>query len=400
MRFTILVALVAILSLTALAGDWGYFRGPNADGISRETGINKDWAAKPPAMLWKIPMNDQGFAGPSVAAGKVFIIDHQNDRDYVRALKLADGTPVWTFDYPNTGKTDAYGYTETTPIYDNGKLYTQSSLGQVNCLDAETGKPIWNCNLQTDFGARPPGWLLAASPVIDGDKVILCPGAEKGAVLALNKNTGKLIWQGGGNAMPGYATPAIATIQGIKQYVVFLSDTLNGVEAETGKLLWSFPWITRPDVNAVMPLISGNSIFITSNYGRGCAMVDITPDGPVKRWENKNMHAHFSSPIGIGNLIYGTSDPGRMVCINPEDGTVRWRQQGFEKGGLMAIDGVFLVLDGSNGQLAMVEINPDAYKELGRFTPLGGNFSWAAPVVANGKLLIRNKTALACFDLK
>ncbi|MHB0935247.1 MAG: PQQ-binding-like beta-propeller repeat protein [Armatimonadota bacterium] len=400
MRFTILVALIAILSLSALAEDWGYFRGPHADGISRETGINKDWAARPPAMLWKVPLHDQGHAGPSVAAGKVFIIDHQDNKDIVYALNLADGKPVWTFEYPNTGRTDAYGFTETTPVYDNGKLYTLGSLGQVYCLNAETGKPIWSCNLVADYGARLPSWLLAVSPVIDGEKVILCPGSEKGAVLALNKNTGALIWQGGGADKPGYAVPVVATILGVKQYVVFSATSLNGVEAETGKLLWSFPWRTAYDVNAAMPIVGDNFVYITSNYGRGCALVEVTADGPVKRWENKNMHSHFSSPLAVGNLIYGTSDPGRLVCMDPwEDGKIRWQQKGFEKGGLIAIDGVLLVLDGRTGELAMVRITPDAYQEMGRFTPLGGQ-SWTAPVVANGKLIVRNKAELACFDLK
>jgi len=400
MRFIALAVLAAFLASAVPAADWPYFRGPNSDGISRETGINKDWTARPPALLWKIPMHDEGFAGPSVAAGKVFIIDHQDNKDFVHALNVADGTPVWTFDYPNTGKTDAYGYTETTPIYDNGKLYTVGSSGQVFCLNAETGEKIWSCNLVADYGARLPGWMMAISPVIDGEKVLFCPGAANGAVLALNKNTGAVIWQGGGTDNPSYAAPVITTIQGVKQYVVFLCTSLNGVEAETGKLLWSFPWKTTCDVNAAMPLIIGNSIFITSNYGRGCALVEITPDGPVKKWENKNMHSHFSSPVVMDGMIYGTSDPGRMVCINPADGTLRWQQRGFEKGGLMAIDGALLVLDCANGQLAMVQISPEGYKELGRFTPLGGSFSWCAPVVANGKLLVRNKTALACFDLK
>jgi len=401
MRFTIMMALVALLSLAAMAADWPYFRGPRADGISAETGINKDWTARPPALLWKMPMHDGGHAGPSVAAGKVFIIDHVDNKDIVYALNVADGKPIWTFEYPNTGKTDAYGYTETTPVYDNGKLYTQGSLGQVFCLNAETGEKIWSCNLVADYGARPPSWLLAASPVIDGEKVILCPGAEKGAVLALNKNTGALIWQGGGTDKPGYTAPVIAIILDIKQYVIFSATSINGVETETGKLLWSFPWRTPNDVNAAMPLVIGNSIYITSNYGRGCALIEITPEGPVKKWENRNMHSHFSAPLLIDNFIYGTSDPGRLLCMDPrEEGKIIWSQRGFEKGGLMAIDGVLLVLDGANGQLAMVEVSPEAYKELGRFTPLGGSFSWTAPVVSDGKLLVRNKTEFACYDLK
>jgi len=400
MRFLALVALATFLSLVAPAADWPYFRGLYADGISRETGINKDWAARPPALLWKIPMNDGGFAGPSVAAGKVFIIDHQGANDVVLALNQTDGNKVWSFEYLNDGN-NGYSFTDTTPVYDNGRLYTLGSKGQVFCLDAETGAKIWSCNLITDYGARLPSWLLAMSPVIDGEKVILCPGSAKGAVLALNKNTGAPIWQDGGTDKPGYTTPVIATIQGIKQYVIFSATSLNGVETETGKLLWSFPWRTPNDVNAAMPIVGSNFIFITSNYYRGCALVEITPEGPVKRWENKNMHSHFSSPVALGNLIYGTSDPSRLVCMDPWDsGKVRWEQKGFEKGGLMAIDGVLLVLDGANGALAMVQVSPDGYQELGRFTPLGGSFSWTAPVVANGKLLVRNKTALACFDLK
>ena len=401
MRLTVLALLGAfMLSLGALAAEWPRFRGPFDDGISRETGINKDWAARLPNQLWNAPMSDGGYAGPSVAAGKIFIIDHAGSKDIVRALKLATGETVWTYEYEDTASNN-YGFSQATPLYDNGKLYTISCMGKVFCLNAETGEKIWGANLVADFGGRLPSWRMATSPFIDGDRLILIPGApNNGAVVALNKTTGQLLWKGGGSDIPGYATPVVATIQGVKQYVIFSGTSLNGVETETGKLLWSFPWKTQHDVNAALPLVAGNSIFITSNYRRGCALVEITPDGPVKAWENTNMHSHFSTPVVIDNLIYGTTDPGKLVCLDPRnEGKIVWEQRGFGKGGLIAVDGVLLVLDGNNGDLAMVKATPEAYQELGRFRPLGGQ-SWTAPIVADGKLIIRNQKTLAVYDLK
>jgi outer membrane protein assembly factor BamB len=196
MRFMALAVLAVCLALTAVAADWPCYRGPFAEGTSPETGINKDWAQRSPKELWRVPMNDRGFAGPSVAAGKVFIIDHQGDKDIVRALDLTTGTTRWTFEYQDANSHN-YGFSQSTPAYDNGQLYVLSCSGQVHCLNAETGAKLWNCHLVKDYGARTPTWRFAMSPLIDGEKVILCPGATDGAVIALDKTTGKLIWKGG-----------------------------------------------------------------------------------------------------------------------------------------------------------------------------------------------------------
>jgi hypothetical protein len=190
-----------------------------------------------------------------------------------------------------------------------------------------------------------------------------------------------------------------ATINGKAQYVIFTSQALKGVDTATGSVLWSFPWKTGAECNAATPLVMGNSIFIATGYGHGCAMVDITPEGAKSRWENKEIQAHFSSPIFSGGYIYGTGDPGVLACLDPATGKALWRKEGFEKGGIAAVDGTILALDGAGGDLVMAAIAPDAYKELGRLTPLGGQ-SWTAPIVANGKLIVRNKTTLACYSLK
>lgn len=378
--------------------DWPQFRGPKGTGISPETGINKNWSAKPPKLLWTADMHDGGYAGPSCAEGLVFIIDHQGSQDVVRAIGLADGKDRWTYKYDSPAQ-DNYGYARSTPSYSEGKLYTVSQLGLVNCLDAKSGKPIWSRNVQSDFGGKMPGWNYAGSPLVDGNKVILTPGGQNAGMVALDKNTGKTIWQGGSNAVPGYSTPNLATINGVKQYVVMYAKGVMGVDAASGKLLWYSRWETSYDVNAADPIVIGNSVFITSGYGHGCSLIDITSSGPVKNWENGAIQGQFASSIYSGGYIYGTGDPGLLTCLNAKNGSVVWSQKGFEKSGAIGIDGAIIGLDGG-GNVILCEMSPSGYKELGRLrAPLGGQ-SWTAPIVAQGKLIIRNKNQIACIDIR
>ena len=398
MRFAMCAILLAtFLSLAACTADWPHFRGPNADGIAPETGINKDWLTRPPKRLWLTAMSDNGFAGPCVADGKVFIIDHQNGKDVIRALDFTTGKELWTFVYQDM-QVSNYGFSQSTPTVDNGKLYTVSRMGQVFCLNAGTGEKIWSCDMVAELGCRLPPWQIATSPLIDGEKLILCPGSPNGTVAALEKSTGKLLWRGGGSEPTGYATPVIATINGTKQYVVVSEASLNGVDAGTGKLLWTFPWRTDMNVNAASPVIDNNLVFITSAYDHGCALIEITPQGPVKRWENTNMQSTFTTPILANGFLYGTSDPGKLVCLEMKTGDVRWSQSGFEKGGLIGVEGTLLVFEGARGNLVMVKITPDGYQELGRYKPLGGQ-SWTSPIIADGKLVVRNPGLLACYNM-
>ncbi|MGC9320248.1 MAG: PQQ-binding-like beta-propeller repeat protein [Armatimonadota bacterium] len=398
MRLLRLVALVvcAITVSSALAADWPYWRGPNRDGIAPDTGINKDWNQRPPEMLWQLPMHDGGFAGPSAAGGRVFIIDHQGDQDIVRAIDLSSGEVLWQTSYQDLAKAD-YGYSRSTPVYDEGRLYTISYLGKVHCINAEDGQIIWSLDMQQDLSGRRPRWGYAMSARIDGEKLILVPGAESGCVAAVNKNTGETIWQGGSDDIPGYSTPVKATIQGIDQYVVFTGKSLTGVRAEDGQLLWRVPWETEWDVNAATPIVSGDNVFITSNYGRGCAVIAVEADGARILGESKGIAAHFNTPAYYQDYLFGPSNPN-LVCLDPRNLQVMWQQPGFERGGVVAVDGVIIAMAGKTGHIAMVEATPEGYNELGRIQPLGGQ-SWSPPIIADGKLIIRNTEALACLDL-
>jgi len=382
----------------AATTEWPNFRGPNHDGKSAETGINKDWKAKPPKELWRITLGDDGYAGPSVAAGKLFIIDHEGADDVVRAVDIKTGKDVWSFRYPDARKGN-YGFSRSTPAYDNGKLYTLSRVGNLHCLDAEKGTKIWQRNIKQDFQGVFGSWEYAYSPLVDGKNLIVCPGGPNAAVVALDKETGKDVWKGGGSDQAGYATPVIATIGGKRQYVVFTGEGLVGIDPGGGAALWKFPWVTAHKVNAATPIVIGDSVFIASGYGVGCALVKIEGNNAKQVWHNKEIKAHFSSAILHDGMIYGTGDPGELVCLDPKTGAGRWHQKGFEKGGIVAVDGVLIAQDGAGGDLIMVKLDPTKYEELGRIKPLGGQ-SWTTPIIADGKIFVRNKQALVALDLK
>ena len=173
------------------AADWPQFRGPRHDGISPEKGIRKSWRPAP-KQLWKVAMTDNGYSGPAVAGGRVYIIDHQGKNDIVRALNLRTGKEIWRFSYPDAER-DNYGFARATPTVSDGKVYTLSRTGMLHCLDAASGKKRWGLNIITTFSGKPGQWDLGASPFIDGNKLIVVPGGAKATVVALNKETGKPI---------------------------------------------------------------------------------------------------------------------------------------------------------------------------------------------------------------
>lgn len=396
---TLLIAL-CLLTTVAVAADWPHFFGPASNGMAPDTGLNNNWTARPPAVLWKIPLGDNGFTGPSVADGKVFILDHQGNQDVVRALRLQDGQEVWRFAYDQQ-TADEFGNARCTPTYADGKLYTVSATGVLLCLNAANGEPVWNKNLIRDFGGKRPQWWYSFSPLVDGDRVVVQTGSPSGNVAVLNKDNGDTIWVGGNTDGCGYATPIVADILGVRQYVIAAAASVVGVDRDNGRVLWSVPWKNKCLVNASQPVVAGNFVFITSGYAIGCALYEITPQGPQQRWANREISAHFSSPVFYDGFLYSNSDSGggSLVCMSPQQGQVAWKQGGFEKGGLLIADGVIIAMDGRGGDVIMVKADAAGYQELGRIKPLGGQ-SWTAPILADGKLIVRNRQAMACLDLR
>ena len=377
--------------------DWPAFLGPNANGIAPGTGINKNWGQNPPRTLWKVSLSDRGYAGPSVADGKVFIIDHRGSEDVVRAIDLETGRDVWSFAYPDTDRFN-YGYARSTPVFANGRLYTLSRLGLLHCLDAATGAVHWSRNIFSEFQGKRPQWDYSGSPLIDSGRLIVTPGGNTG-VAALDPQTGSTIWTGGVGGLAGYATPVSAVINGRHQYVIFAGEALYGVDAETGRTIWQTPWKTSYDVNAATPIVVDDFVYITSGYGVGSGLFRINGANVSAVWKSKEIQAQFNSPVYYNNFIYGIGDPGNLVCLNPQNGTAMWKQPGFEKGGIVITDGVIIAVNGRDGDVVMAEAEHGGYRELGRIKPLGGQ-SWTAPIVAHGRLIVRNTQEMVCLDLR
>ncbi len=400
-------ALFSVANLSFCA-DWPFFYGPDKNGISKEKDLNLDWKKKKPEEIWRIEMSDDGYAGPSVADGRLFIIDHErkngsfSENNILRAIDVNSGKEAWRYSFNSGMSSPNYGFARSTPTVDGGKVYVQSQLGDVHCVNATDGKPIWKKNYFQEQNGQMPGWLLCMSPLVDGKSLILCTGGrDNSAVVAVDKLTGELIWKGGGGDKPGYATPLFAKIDGKKTYIIFSASKLSGLNPDTGAVIWSTDWQTGCDVNSAMPIVIGaKGVFITSGYGHGCALVEVSSGTARIKWENKEIQSHFNSPILFKGHIYCTSDPGNLVCLDPANGKALWKQKGFEKGGLVGIsDGYAIVLDGSNGDLVLFKLEPAKYIEIGRLKPLGGQ-SWTAPIIADGKLFIRNKETLLSLNLK
>lgn len=405
-RSTVLALGMGILLLpiaVASGGDWPRFLGPEGNSMSDETGINRDWTRIPPKEIWRLTMQDEGFSGPAVVGDAVFVHDHVDTEDIIRVLDAHSGKERWHFAYAETGP-ENHGYTRATPTVADGFVYTVSRSGVVHCLEAGTGKRIWRADPVADHGGEAPEWGLANSAFLDGDRLITIAGGENNHVVALDKRTGQELWSGGGTDVAGYATPVKATLNGIDQYLIFTGESIIGVAADKGTRLWRHEWKTRLDSNACAPIVvDTDQIWIASGYRRGCALLQIKGDQVEEVWSDKRITPHWSSAVFHEGFLYTTTPPGYLVCVEAKTGQERWRSKGtargFEHGGLCAVEGTLIVIEGNTGTVVQVVLSPTAYQELGRFSPFKSARCWVAPVVAHQRLYVRSPEALVCLDI-
>ncbi len=401
-RYTI--ALLLVLGTSALAADWPRFLGPHGNSISSETGINSDWSTQPPKALWRVSMTDEGFSGPAIVGHRVYLHDHQGEEDVIRALDIETGKEQWHFSYEEPGNEND-GFTRATPTIEDGYLYTISRTGVVHCLKAQDGSKVWRADVMQDHGGEPPKWGASNSAFIDGEQLITIGAGENSHVVALDKKTGKELWAGGGTDVAGYATPVVATLNGTRQYLIFTGKSIIGVNATDGKLHWRHPWKTRLDSNAGAPVVLDNQhVWIASGYRRGCALLKIDGGQVTEVWTDKRTSPNWSSAVLIDGYLYVTTMPGYLVCVEARTGKEAWRSKGtargFEHGGLCAIDGTLIVIEGNTGNVVQVAISPEAYQELGRISPFGkSSRCWVAPVVAQKRLFVRSPEELVCLDI-
>ncbi len=457
-RYALCLALV-LSSATAFAEspkpfDWSQWQGPERNAASKERGLLKEWAKDGPPLAWKVKGLGGGYSGPSIAAGRIFGMSNRGDDEVVWALSETDGKTLWVtrlgpaFQQRVSQGAEGPG---CTPTVDGELLYVLGLAGDLACLQVRDGKILWQRSLTRDFGGRVPMWSYRESPLIDGDKVICTPGGPDATLAALDKLTGKTIWKskvpagpssspggsagrgpggpggsgrgrGGSGRGPGgsggsgaaYASAIAIDFDGQREYVQFTAKALVGVAASDGKFLWRYDRpANRMSINCSTPVQHDGLVFAASAYDVGGGLVKLSKDagGGVKAEEvyfTAKMQNHHGGMILVDGCLYGANGGnggGFLICLDFQTGKVLWDGRDSErrppKGSLALADGR-LYYRTEKGTMLLVEPDPKQYVERGRFDQPERSASpaWTHPVIANGKLYLRDQDLLLCYDIK
>jgi outer membrane protein assembly factor BamB len=460
-RYAWCLALILSNAL-ALAGspgsfDWPQWQGPDRNAVSKESGLLKQWTEDGPPLAWKIKGLGGGYSGPSIAAGRIFGMSNRGDDEVVWALSETDGKTLWA-----TRLGPAYQQRMPqgvegpgcTPTVDGERLYVEGLGGELACLQAQDGKILWQHSLTREFGGRVPTWSYRESPLVDGDKVICTPGGQDAALVALDKLTGKTIWKskvpGGADSGPGarpsgpsggpgrgagggagrgpgrgpggsggsgaaYASAIAIDFDGQREYVQFTAKAVVGIAASDGKFLWRYDRpANRMGINCSTPIYHDGLVFAASAYNAGGGLVKLSKDasGGIKAEEvysTPKMENHHGGMILLNGCLYGANGGnggGYLVCLDFQTGKVLWdeRDSGKRrapKGSVALADGRFYYRT-EKGTMLLFEPNPKQYVECGRFEQPDRSESpaWTHPVIANGKLYVRDQDVLLCYDVK
>ncbi len=408
-----LISLFAVgFGVTAYASDWPQWRGPQRDGISTETGLLKQWPAGGPKLGWKTTGLGGGYSGVSVAAGRIYTMGDGADTSYVHALDEKTGRLLWSSKVGRTGGEDRNKYpgTRCTPTVDGNLIYATGQWGDLVCLEGATGKEVWRVNLASDLkGKMMSGWGYSESPLVDGDNLIVCPGGRAGTMAALNKKTGAVVWRSKDwTDDAAYSSVVVATIGGVRQYVQLTGESVAGVDPAKGKVLWKAP---RKGRTAVIPtpVIDGNFVYVTSGYGIGCNIFRI--DGAAGKFTaeqvyvGKEMKNHHGGVVKVGENVVGFSDGDGWTWQNMKTGEVAYKAEAKKlgKGSIVAADGMlYLRFESGGGTVVLLDAAKPGWDEKGRFEQpdRSQKNSWPHPVVANGRLYLRDQDVLLAYDVK
>ncbi len=409
MKFSafILATSISIFPIVARASDWPQFRGPNRDDVSTETGLLQQWPAGGPKRVWLFENAGMGYSGFSVAGGKLFTIGTRDGKEILLALDAGSGKELWV---ANLGDILSNGWGDGprgTPSVDGDRVYALSGKGNLVCANVADGKTLWTKSMQ-ELGGKTPGWGYTESPLVDGKLVLATPGGDKGTMAALDKMTGAVVWQSA-DVTEGaqYSSIVPAVINGKKQYVQLVMQTLFGVDAADGKVIWRMPWVGRTAVIPT-PIVKGDEVLITSGYGAGCKKVKVKGNQAEDVFMNKDLENHHGGVVLVGDYLYGHSNKDGWTCMAFADGSVKWHEKkALGKGAVSFADGRLYCLEEKTGNVALVEASPEGWHEKGRFTlePLATTRNpkgaiWTHPVIANGKLYLRDQNLIFCYDVK
>lgn len=399
--------LLFIIILGFIAGTGLYsqeiaqWRGPNRDGIYNETGLLKQWPKNGPAMLWSNEELGNGHASVAVTKTRVFAAGTYDETGFIVAFDHS-GKQIWKTNY---GKewTESFPGVRSAPLFYNDKVYTLSSFGALVCMDAEKGNILWQVNLMEAYDGENITWGYTENLLIDDNKLYCTPGGKNDNVLALNKDTGKLIWKSKGNSeKSAYCSPMIVKLANRKILVTHTESSIIGIDAADGKFLWSFSHPNEWSVQPNTPIYHDGLLYCTSGYGQGGVMLKLSPDGSsvTEVWRNKLLDPKMGGMVLVNGRIYGSGDNNRKwYCLDWKTGEMLFSSDMMKRGNVIYADGLLYCYD-DGGTMGLVEPGANDFKLISSFkVPLGDDQHWAHPVIYDKKLYIRHGTALMVYDI-
>lgn len=395
--------------------DWTQFRGPGRTGISAEKGLLKEWPKGGPKLLWQRPEIGDGYGTVAVAGKFLYAVCNRGMEDeFVLAMAVSNGEPVWSTrlgDVGNPNQQPPYPMARSTPTIDGERMYVFSSDGDLACMRTATGEVLWRKNARKEFGGTPGTWGYAESPLIDGDTLVITPGGAEATIVALKKADGSVLWKSAipGGDKAGYSSAIAANAAGRRQYIQFLDKGVVGVDAKTGAFLWRYTGTAGGPANIASPIVKDNYVYSTNARRFNGGLVQLTASGDGVAAEQVYLGRDMPNTLGgqvlVGDVLYGTNQQG-PVAADFLTGKIHWQEAAFGPGAVQFAEDR-LYFHAENGEVALVEATTEGYKERGRFLPPNPpkrrdnrERAWAYPVVANGRMYIRDLGCLWCFDVK
>lgn len=380
--------------------DWPQWRGPNRDGKSPEKGLLKEWPSGGPPLAWRVTGAGDGYSSLAISNGRLYTLGARGNTEYVLAFDAASGKQLWATANGRRFNNDRGDGPRATPTVEGDKLYAYGASGDLSLMDAATGKVMWTVNALSKFGGSNISWGLSESPLVLSDRILINAG---GPIVALRKTDGSQIWKSGGSEPAGYSSAVLHEAGGIREAVFFTHTRVVGVDVNTGKLLWSYQPVANDIANIATPIVRENRVFVSSDYGTGAALLELTPSGGGIRakevYFTRDMRNHHSSSILVDDHLYGFSS-AILTAMQFNTGQVAWRDRSVGKGSLaFADDRLYLYSEG--GTVGLAEANPAGYREHGRFQFKTGNLpTWSHPVVSDGKLFLRDQDTIYAYDVR
>jgi outer membrane protein assembly factor BamB len=396
------VVIASSLVSSRAADDWPQWRGVRRDGVSTEKGLLQQWPAGGPPLSWRASGAGEGYSSFAVSGGRLFTLGARGGNEYVVAFDAAKGTRLWEVQNGQRFSNDRGDGPRGTPTVEGDRVYAFGASGDLSVLDAASGKKIWTVNVLQKFGGSNIQWGLSESPLVLSDRILVQASGRGAAIVALRKADGSELWRTQSDEA-GYSSAVVQEVGGVRQAIFFTARRVLGVAVDDGRLLWSYDGVANRTANIATPIVRGNRVFVSSDYGTGAALLAIGGSGQSFTAEQvyftKEMRNHHASAVLIADHLYGFSS-SILTAMRFDTGEVAWRDRSVGKGSLVAADNR-LYLFSENGVVGLAEPNPAGYREHGRFQLKTGSLpTWSHPVVAGGTLFLRDQDTIYAYDVR